>query len=260
VAPRGPRAQAETVAPVVSAPGRAGWTPSPAYLKGQGGGMCWRRTGTARALFTDWSAPRARRPQPGLVDVHRAGGAQGLRALGEGGVRHARPPSAPPPPAGRTTPIFTELIERLHQAQPGGAQLVAALRRCGRSAAGTKHLHHPALGRRGPSQHTRAAGRPTTRSRCSSTFTHRRGPGGQARRPGRRDRLGRQQRSRRPGVRQAEFPAPAPGRRGDSRPGSQAGGPPKLVVLGDRMGFEDQLDGHAPTLGPRADTRPVRGS
>ena len=62
---------------------------------------------------TRWVVRRCGAAYMCLVDVHRPGRAEGLRGLGEGGRRHARP------------------VPR-HEVRSAGG--------------GTKHLHHPALG------------------------------------------------------------------------------------------------------------------
>ena len=178
------QAQAETVAPVVSAlVGRL--DPFPAYLKGRRWDVLAANR-TARALFTDWSArePGDRNlvwwmftdPEARKVYVHWEKEASDM--LGRFRAAAGRRPD---------DPDFTDLIERLHQASPEVRSWwprhdVAPV------GGGTKHLHHPALGDVA-FQHTvlQVADHP---EQTLVYFTTDEVPAGQARRPGRRDRLG----------------------------------------------------------------------
>jgi transcriptional regulator with XRE-family HTH domain len=136
------QAQAETVAPVVSAlVGRL--DPFPAYLKGRRWDVLAANR-TARALLTDWSArePGDRNlvwwmftePEARKVYVHWEKEASDM--LGRFRTAAARRPD---------DPDFTDLIERLHQASPEVRSWWPRydVRSIG---GGTKHLHHPALG------------------------------------------------------------------------------------------------------------------
>ena len=136
------QAQAETVAPVVSAlVGRL--DPFPAYLKGRRWDVLAANR-TARALFTDWCArdPGDRNqiwwmftdPEARKVYVHWEKEAADM--LGRFRAAAGRRPD---------DPDFTDLIERLHQASPEvrgwwPRHDVAPV------GSGTKRLHHPALG------------------------------------------------------------------------------------------------------------------
>lgn len=136
------QAQAETVAPVVSAMVDR-LDPFPAFLKGRRWDVLAANR-TARALFSDWSArpPGDRNlvwwmftdPEARKVYVHWEKEASDM--LGRFRAAAGRRPG---------DPDFTELIERLHQASPEVRAWWPRydVRPVG---SGTKHLHHPALG------------------------------------------------------------------------------------------------------------------
>jgi transcriptional regulator with XRE-family HTH domain len=136
------QAQAETVAPVVGAM-VARLDPYPAYLKGRRWDVLTANR-AARALFTDWlaRAPGDRNliwwmftdPAARKIYVHWEKEAADM--LGRFRAAAARRPD---------DPDFTDLIERLHQASPEVRSWWPRydVRPVG---AGTKHLHHPALG------------------------------------------------------------------------------------------------------------------
>ena len=136
------QAQAETVAPVVSAlVGRL--DPFPAYLKGRRWDVLAANR-AARALLTDWSARESgdrnlvwwmfTDPGARKVYVHWEEEASGM--LGRFRAAAGRRPD---------DPDFTDLIERLHQASPEVRDWWPRyeVRPVG---SGTKRLHHPALG------------------------------------------------------------------------------------------------------------------